>query len=75
MYIKNVIMTWNSFQRIHYRISVVSEANRIYYCTEINFPRFAILLSPEVHPTVSGKDFFLGLSAFISIQKSLHSPV
>ena len=40
-----------------------------------SFHRFAILLSPEVSPTVSGRDSFLELSALISFQKSLHSPL
>ena len=61
-----IIMAWNSPQCIH-DILVVSGAKRIWYRTEMIFPL-------EVFPTVSGKDFFLGLSALISFQKSLHSP-
>ena len=60
---------------VHDLISVVSGASRICNCTEIIFPWVSILLSPEVPPTVSGKDSFLGLSALIFFKKSLHSPL
>ena len=40
-----------------------------------SFHRFAILLSPEVPPTVSGRDSFLDLRAWISFQKSFYSPL
>ena len=40
-----------------------------------SFHRFAILLCPEVPPTVCGRVSFLVLSALISFQKSLHCPL
>ena len=39
-----------------------------------SFHRFVTLLSPEVPPTVSGRDSFLELSALISFHQSLYSP-
>ena len=59
-------MTWS-------RLSV--ERTEFAIALKWYFHRFAILVSPEVPPTVRGKDSFLGLSTLISFQKSLHSPI
>ena len=62
----SAFMTWS-------RLSV--EPTEFAIALKWSFHRFAILLFPEIPPSVSGKDSFLGLSALISFQKSLHSPL
>ena len=73
MYINNIIMALDSPQSIYDLISVISRANSA-VARKLSYHRFAILLSPEVPPTVSGRDSFLDYSALISFQKSLHLP-
>ena len=63
--VPNAFMTWS-------RLSV--EPTEFAIALKWSFYRFAILLSPEVPPTVSGRDSFLAES-LISFQKSLHSPI
>ena len=64
--VTNAFMTWS-------RLSV--EPTEFAIALKWSFHRFAILLSPEVPPAVSGRESFLGLSALISFQISLHSPL
>ena len=63
--IAQYILTWS-------RLSV--EPTEFAIVLKLSFHRFAILLSPEVPPTLRGRDSFLGLSTLTSFQKSLHSP-
>ena len=71
MNINNIIMAWFSPQCIN---DLIVEPTEFAFALLWSLNRCAILLSPEVIPNVSGRDSYLGLSAIISFQKSLHTP-